>query len=158
MPGDLFDKMTPYLRGILSALKKICKEDMAFINMMGNKVGIKEAKSSEDILKILIKSGYLRIAPIDTIKGETFDNAYIIVDEAQDLTYKEAKALMTRIGENSKIIVIGDLDQISIPYTNFRNSGISIIANTFDNNDIASIVRMKSVQRGRVAEIAVQNM
>lgn len=103
---------------------------------MGNSVGIKEVKSAEDILKIFIKLGVMRIAPIDTIKGETFDDAFVIVDEAQDLTYKEAKALMTRIGERSKTVVIGDLNQISIPYTTIKNSGLSIIANAYDNNDI----------------------
>lgn len=158
LPGDLFDKMTPYLRGILSALKKIFKQDMEYINRLGSSVGIKEAKSPEDILKVFVKLGLIRIAPIDTIKGETFDDAFIIVDEAQDLTYTEAKALMTRIGERSKTVVIGDLNQISIPYTTWRNSGLSIIANAFDNKSISSMVRMKHVHRGEVAKIAVENM
>ena len=158
LPGDLFDKMTPYLRGILSALKKIFKHDMEYINRLGNSVGLKEAKSAEDILKVFVKLGLIRIAPIDTIKGETFDDAFIIVDEAQDLTYTEAKALMTRIGERSKTVVIGDLNQISIPYTTFKNSGLSIIANAYDNKNISAIVRMKTVHRSEVAKIAVENI
>lgn len=158
MPGDLFDKMVAYLRGVISALKYMYKNNKNAVLSYANKVGMQEIKTDEDLLKALIKNGIIRIAPIDTIKGETFHNAFIIVDEAQDLTYLEAKSLMTRIGDGTKIVVIGDTDQISAQYVNELNSGISIIANAYFGEDFASVIRMQKVERSRIAEIAVERI
>lgn len=97
LPGDLAEKLDPYLQPLYDALR-----DM-----------IPHYKLSE-----LMAEGIIQIAPLAFMRGRTLSNAYVILDEAQNATIKQFKMFLTRMGENSKFIVTGDITQIDLPRKN----------------------------------------
>ncbi len=90
LPGDLNEKLQPYLESSMDIVDKICGEQ--------NRVK-------------LMESGILAIEPLGFIRGKTIDNTVLIVEEAQNISPNQMKSLLTRIGENTKFIISGDLDQ-----------------------------------------------
>ncbi|HBF89285.1 MAG TPA: phosphate starvation-inducible protein PhoH [Bacteroidales bacterium] len=101
LPGDLKEKLDPYLQPIYDALN----------DMLPSKK-----------LADLIEDGVIQIAPLAFMRGRTLDNAFVILDEAQNATSNQMKMFLTRMGENAKFIVTGDLTQIDLP--NKQNSGL----------------------------------
>ena len=95
LPGDLAEKVDPYLRPIYDALQ----------DMMGG----------ESYLKA-IERGSIEIAPLAYMRGRTLSNSFIILDEAQNTTREQMKMFLTRMGEGSKIVVTGDITQIDLPH------------------------------------------
>lgn len=93
LPGDMGEKMDPYLRPFFDIL-----------NERMSKRGVEDA----------MKDGRIEIAPIGFQRGRTYDNSIILVDEAQNATYAQLKMLLTRVGEDSKVIVTGDHTQTDI--------------------------------------------
>ena len=94
LPGDLKEKIDPYLRPLYDAL-----EDM----IPGDK------------LKSMVESRTVEIAPLAFMRGRTLDNCYVILDEAQNSTELQLKMFLTRMGPNAKLIITGDLTQIDLP-------------------------------------------
>jgi len=94
LPGTLEDKVDPYMRPIYDALYDL--------------LGIELAKQK-------IERGYIEIAPIGFLRGRTFKDAFVIIDEAQNATYPQLKMVVTRIGENCKMVLTGDPSQSDLP-------------------------------------------
>jgi phosphate starvation-inducible protein PhoH and related proteins len=94
LPGDMRDKIDPYLRPLYDALNYM---------MPG------------DHVVRLMESGEIEVAPVAFMRGRTLTNAYIIVDEAQNTTTVQMKMLLTRLGEGSRMVINGDLSQIDLP-------------------------------------------
>ncbi|HEX3005975.1 MAG TPA: PhoH family protein, partial [Bacteroidales bacterium] len=124
LPGDMKEKLDPYLQPLYDAL-----HDM-----------IPPKK-----LESLIEDGTVQIAPLAFMRGRTLDNAFVILDEAQNATVNQLKMFLTRMGPNAKFIVTGDVTQIDLPARETSGlvyalkilnnvSGISMIY--FDNRDI----------------------
>lgn len=124
LPGDLKEKLDPYLRPLLDAL---------FVML------------SADKLKVMMEKNIIEIIPLAYMRGRTLSNSFIILDEAQNSTITQMKMFLTRLGENSKVIVTGDITQIDLP--NKKNSGLinarKVLRNIdgiefvyFDNNDV----------------------
>jgi phosphate starvation-inducible PhoH-like protein len=97
LPGDLKEKIDPYLRPLYDAL-----DDMI----------------PADKLKSYIETRVIEIAPMAFMRGRTLDNAYVILDEAQNATDLQLKMFLTRMGPNAKFIITGDLTQIDLPRKN----------------------------------------
>ena len=94
LPGDLKEKIDPYLRPLYDALN----------DLMPKK-----------ILEKNIESGIIEIAPLAFMRGRTLENAFIILDEAQNTTNMQMKMFVTRLGRNSKMVILGDVTQIDLP-------------------------------------------
>ena len=118
LPGDLQSKIDPYLRPLYDALGE----------MLGN----------ESFQKHLEK-GTIEIAPLAYMRGRTLDDAFIILDEAQNSTPEQMKMFLTRLGNNSKAIVTGDVTQIDLPY--IKKSGLIEAIEILDDIDGISIFR-----------------
>ena len=118
LPGDLQEKVDPYLRPLYDALYEI----------MG----------AESFQKNFEK-GLIEVAPLAYMRGRTLENAYIILDEAQNTTPEQMKMFLTRFGQGSKMIVTGDATQIDLPYG--KKSGLA------EARRILKGVRHKLVQR-----------
>ncbi len=101
LPGDLKDKIDPYLRPIYDAL-----EDMV----------------APEKLKLYLESRTIEIAPLAYMRGRTLNNAFILLDEAQNTTPMQMKMFLTRMGPSSKAIITGDITQIDLPRN--QNSGL----------------------------------
>lgn len=114
LPGDLKEKVDPYLRPLYDALY-----DM---------LGLEQVNS-------LIEKQVIEIAPLAYMRGRTLENAFIILDEAQNATIDQLKMFLTRLGFNSKMIVTGDISQVDLP--NSKKSGLKVSANLL--KDLAEV-------------------
>ncbi|MCH5157077.1 MAG: PhoH family protein [Clostridiales bacterium] len=94
LPGDLQEKVNPYLRPLYDAL-----QEMLGLETYGK----------------LMERGTIEIAPLAYMRGRTLSNAYVILDEAQNTTREQIKMFLTRLGENSKMVITGDLTQVDLP-------------------------------------------
>ena len=108
LPGDADEKMMPWMAPAMDNLRNHFKD-----------------RSTFDMMRV---NGLIEIAPMSYIRGRTFTNSFIILDEAQNATIHELKTVITRVGEGSKIILMGDTDQIDTPYINKNTNGLSIVA------------------------------
>jgi phosphate starvation-inducible PhoH-like protein len=118
LPGDLQNKVDPYLRPLYDAL----------FEMMG----------VEGFHKYLERA-VIEIAPLAYMRGRTLDDSYIILDEAQNTTPEQMKMFLTRMGQNSRMIITGDVTQIDLPEP--RKSGLIEAAKVLKNIDDIAIVR-----------------
>jgi phosphate starvation-inducible PhoH-like protein len=119
LPGDLKEKIDPYLRPLYDAL-----EDMI----------------PADKLKSMIESRTVEIAPLAFMRGRTLDNCYVILDEAQNSTDLQLKMFLTRMGPNAKLIITGDLTQVDLPKK--QMSGLFRALKILRNIDGISIVEL----------------
>ncbi len=118
LPGDLQTKVDPYLRPLYDALREM--------------FGI-------DNYTRLIERGIIEIAPLAYMRGRTLSSSFIILDEAQNTTSEQMKMFLTRLGENSKMVITGDDTQIDLPYG--KSSGLVEAAKILDKIDEIEICR-----------------
>lgn len=121
LPGDLQSKVDPYLRPLYDALYEIL--------------------GAESFLKNMEK-GLIEVAPLAYMRGRTLDNAYIVLDEAQNTTPAQMKMFLTRIGFGSKAIITGDLSQKDLPKD--AQSGLEVAVKVLNKIDDISIVNFTS--------------
>ena len=117
LPGDLQEKVNPYLRPLYDALQEMLGME-SFSKMM--------------------ERGTIEIAPLAYMRGRTLSNSYVILDEAQNTTKEQIKMFLTRLGENSKMVITGDLTQVDLPkgQTSGLKHAVKILK---DINDIGII-------------------
>ena len=136
LPGDIDEKMAPWLAPIMDNFKAMMGDhDLTYFEMMMGK-------------------GEIEVAPLSYIRGRTFNDAYVIVDEAQNATVHELKTIITRVGKNSKIVLLGDTDQIDTPYIDRLSNGLSIVVHKFKDRKEAAHVELAKGQRSNIASIA----
>ncbi|MDR1582597.1 MAG: PhoH family protein [Prevotellaceae bacterium] len=142
LPGDMKEKLDPYLQPLYDALN-----DMIPIRK----------------LQTYMEDGTVQIAPLAYMRGRTLDNAFVILDEAQNTTLNQIKMFLTRMGNNAKFIVTGDTTQIDLPHKS--DSGlpkvISILKDikdiAFVEFDVADIVRHRLVKQIVEALLRIEN-
>jgi len=134
LPGDIKEKMTPWLAPIVDNFRHVFK-DITYFDMM-------------------LERGEIEIAPLSYIRGRTFNDSFVIVDEAQNATIHELKTIITRIGTNSKVVLLGDTDQIDTPYIGKNSNGLSIVINKFKNSSLHAHVHLARGQRSELASAA----
>ena len=115
---------------------------------------VRHAFKDLSYFKMMMEAGEIEVAPIPYIRGRTFNNSFVIVDEAQNATIHELKTIITRIGTGSKIILLGDIDQIDTPYIDRQSSGLSIVIDKFRNSELAAHINLSKGQRSSLASAA----
>ncbi len=138
LPGDPKDKISPYMKGMEDNLSVISSI------VSGNKAKIDSFKKAEKIF----------LEPLSYLRGRSLGAKFFIIDEAQNLTQKEVKAIITRAGEFTKIILIGDISQIDSPYLDERSNGLSYVISKMRGVDIYAHVTLVRGERSELAEIA----
>jgi len=136
LPGSMEEKMAPWLAPIMDNLR----------------VGLKDNNLS--LFNTLRSQGVIEIAPLSFIRGRTFNDTILIMDEAQNATIHELKTVITRMGENSKIILLGDVDQIDTPYIDALSNGLTIVSEKFKNQSCASHIALKRGERSHLSAVA----
>jgi PhoH-like ATPase len=92
--------------------------------------------------------------PLAYIRGRSLNNVIFIIDEAQNLTPHEIKTIITRAGENTKIIFTGDIFQIDTPYLDAQSNGLSYLVDRMNNNDVYAHINLEKGERSELANLA----
>lgn len=100
------------------------------------------------------EDGLIEIEAITYLRGRSISDAYIIIDEAQNLTAHELKTIITRVGENTKIVLTGDIDQIDNMYIDAKSNGLTIAIEKFKKYRIAGHMRLMKGERSELATLA----
>ena len=135
LPGTMEEKMLPWLMPL--------QDNLQFI--LGN---------DKQILLDFIEKGKIEIEALTYIRGRSIANAFIIIDEAQNLTAHEVKTILTRVGENTKIVLTGDIEQIDNIYTNETSNGLTNAVEKFKNSELAGHVTFTKGERSKIATLA----
>ena len=113
-------------------------------------------KNSHAYLEGWLKDGTIEVEALSFIRGRTLPNTIFILDEAQNINYHEAKAVLTRMGDNSKIILLGDLEQIDAPHLDESTSGLSSIVELFKDFNLAGHITLLKGERSPLASHAAK--
>jgi len=141
LPGDANEKISPYMEPLFDNLK--------FIKMQ-----FKENERKHKAILEMQESGKILITPLAFIRGRTFSNTLFIVDESQNLTPHEVKTIITRAGENTKMVFTGDVHQIDSPYLDDRSNGLSYLIDRLKGNKLFSHVKLEKGERSELANLA----
>jgi PhoH-like ATPase len=141
LPGDIKSKLNPYMEPLFDNLK--------FIKNQFNE-NDREYKNFD----LMLEKEKLLISPLAYIRGRSLSNIIFIIDEAQNLTPHEIKTIITRAGENTKIIFTGDVYQIDTPYLDSQSNGLSYLIDKVKNNDIYAHIKLEKGERSELANLA----
>jgi PhoH-like ATPase len=139
LPGSLDEKLAPWMQPIHDAL-----EMLSDLNM-----GHDHRRSTD-----LLRSGNIVVEALSYIRGRSIANQFMIIDEAQNLTPLEAKTIITRVGNGTKIIFTGDPYQIDNPYVDSSSNGFNYIVSRFRDQAIAAHIELQKGERSELAELA----
>lgn len=144
LPGTEEEKMTPWMGALMDNL------EVLHGTQAGGHFG---RAATADLLQNKIK-----IRSMNFMRGRTFLNRYIIIDEAQNLTSKQIKTLVTRAGPGSKIICLGDIKQIDTPYLSETTSGLTFAVDRFKHWEYSAHMTLTRGERSRLALFAAENL
>ena len=144
LPGLMADKMRPYFQSYLDNLEVI-------FNIR------KESRNIEDIVESLVLMGRFELVPPTYMRGRSIANSIVILDEAQNISQHEMKTIATRLGENSKLIVMGDVMQIDSKLDAVDN-GLTRIVEAFKDEACAAHVTLKKTERSTFADLASRKL
>ena len=141
LPGTVEEKLAPWMQPIFDNVEYL----------MGLTHADKRAGRGADELKDM---GIIEVEPLTYIRGRSLPNQFMIVDEAQNLTPHEVKTIMTRVGENTKIVLTGDPYQIDNPYVDSESNGLTYVVTRFQEEAIAATISLYKGERSELAELA----
>jgi len=139
LPGTVDEKMLPWLGPIQDNLQYLLANDKAMLEMY-------------------MQKGVIEVEALTYIRGRSISNAYIIIDEAQNLSVHEIKTIITRVGEGSKIVLTGDIHQIDNVYVDETTNGLTYAAEKFKTHDLAGHVTLTQGERSALATLASKIM
>lgn len=134
LPGDINEKMAPWLSPIVDNFRNKFGSLSYFENLMDN--------------------GVIDVAPLSYIRGRSFNDAIIIVDESQNATIHELKTVITRTGQNSKIVLLGDTDQVDLPYVDKFSNGLTIVIEKMKETSLHGHIHLDRGYRSDLASLA----
>lgn len=141
LPGDAEEKVNPYMQPLW--------DNLSFIK---NQFSDNEKKRK--IIEELQAQGKITICPLAFIRGRSLSNCVFIIDEAQNLTPHEVKTIITRAGENTKVILTGDVRQIDTPYLDEQSNGMSYVIERLKGQDLYCHVTLERGERSELANLA----
>jgi len=138
VPGTIEEKYDPYLASYKIVLDKVFGTDKSYIDRM-------------------VSKGDIEFQPVELARGCTFENATFILDEAQNMTWHELNTIISRMGENTKMIILGDLKQIDIPLSAEETGLYKLVYSIpFQESDIASAVQLKNQYRSPITALVAE--
>lgn len=142
LPGTEMEKVIPFCGAAIDALEYLHKDDA---NPQGS-------------IEEIIKRNQIQFKALNFIRGRSFINTILIVDEFQNITPAQAKTILTRAGENCKVIIMGNLSQIDSKFISATNSGLTYVTEKFKDWPGCRIIELEGVVRSPLAEFAEQNL
>ena len=144
LPGSLEEKMEPWIAPI--------RDNLNFL--MGQKPKRKKTTGDEPYLSLLQQRGLIEIEAITFIRGRSIPNAFIVIDECQNLSMHELKTIITRVGDGTKIVLTGDIEQIDNVHVDIFTNGLTYAIERFKEHDIAAHVSLLKGERSLLATLA----
>jgi len=141
LPGEKDEKLRPWMQPIYDNLEFLF-----------------DAKKSGDLDRILMGLGSIQVEALTYIRGRSIPGQFIIIDEAQNLSRHEVKTIVTRVGEGSKIVLIGDPEQIDHPYLDSVSNGLTNIVERFKSESISGHVTLEKGERSKLAQLAAEKL
>ena len=135
LPGTMEEKMRPWLMPIQDNIDHLLN-------------------GKKDNMGIFFDNGTIQIEALTYIRGRSISNAFIVIDEAQNLTIHELKTIITRVGENTKIILTGDIEQIDSVYLDSTSNGLSYAVEKFKDHELSGHMTLIKGERSKVATLA----
>lgn len=137
LPGEKEEKLRPWMQPIYDNLEFLF-----------------DTKKSGDIEKILMGLGSIQVEALTYIRGRSIPGQFIIIDEAQNLSRHEVKTIVSRVGEGSKIILVGDPEQIDHPYLDSSSNGLTYLVERFKDQSISGHITLEKGERSKLAQLA----
>ncbi|MDQ0206486.1 PhoH-like ATPase [Alkalicoccobacillus murimartini] len=137
LPGEKDEKLRPWMQPIYDNLEFLFN-----------------TKKPGEIDQILAGMGSIQVEALTYIRGRSIPEQYIIIDEAQNLTKHEVKTILTRVGEKSKIVLMGDPQQIDHPYLDEYTNGLTYVVEKFKNQSVHGHVKLVKGERSGLAQLA----
>ena len=144
LPGTEEEKMTPWMGALMDNLEVLTSTEGG---------GDWGRQATHDLIRSRIK-----IRSLNFMRGRTFVNKFIIIDEAQNLTPKQMKTLITRAGPGTKMVCLGNLAQIDTPYLTETTSGLTYVVDRSKRWDHSAHVTLQKGERSRLAEWAAETL
>lgn len=141
LPGDVNSKLNPYMEPLWDNLKYIRSQ-----------FGEKDKEHKQ--LNEMVEAQKLVVCPLAYIRGRSLSNVFFIVDEAQNLTPHEVKTIITRAGENTKIVFTGDIHQIDTPYLDAQSNGLSYLIEKLKGQELYAHITLEKGERSALANLA----
>lgn len=141
LPGDIKSKLNPYMEPLWDNLKFIQNQ-------------FKESDKEYQKITELVNQEKLVIQPLAYIRGRSLSNIFFIIDEAQNLTPHEIKTIISRAGENTKIIFTGDIFQIDTPYLDSQSNGLSYLIDRVKDHPLYAHIKLEKGERSELANLA----
>jgi PhoH-like ATPase len=144
------EKMAPWIAPI--------RDNLDFLFGVAKKGKQSRERSSDGkrdpYVDLLFEEGKIEIEAVTYIRGRSISNAYILIDEAQNLTVHQLKTIITRSGENSKIILAGDIHQVDVNHMDAVSNGLSYVVEAFKKTEMAGHVSLLKGERSPLATLA----
>lgn len=137
LPGEKEEKLRPWMQPIYDNLEYLF-----------------DTKKAGDIDKILMGLGSIQVEALTYIRGRSIPGQFIIIDEAQNLTRHEVKTIVSRVGEGSKIVLVGDPEQIDHPYLDSSSNGLTYLVERFQREGISGHITLEKGERSKLAQVA----
>jgi len=157
LPGDLDEKMRPWLQPIYDALELLMEPP---VNQGPRRKQNKKENEQPQTkaYETLVEQGVIEIEALCYIRGRSIPNRFFILDEAQQLTPQEAKTIVTRMSRGSKLVLVGDPAQIDNPYVDSRSNGLVYTRNRLKGQPFTAHVSLSKGERSPLAEAGAQLM
>ncbi|WP_059104988.1 PhoH family protein [Shouchella shacheensis] len=137
LPGEKNEKLKPWMQPIFDNLEFLF-----------------DTKKSGELDRILAGMGSIQVEALTYIRGRSIPDQYIIIDEAQNLTKHEVKTILTRVGERSKVVLMGDPEQIDHPYLDEYTNGLTYAVETFKKEALSGHIKLVKGERSALAQLA----
>ncbi len=137
LPGEKEEKLRPWMQPIYDNLEFLFN-----------------TKKPGELDQILAGMGSIQVEALTYIRGRSIPDQFIIIDEAQNLTKHEVKTILTRVGERSKLVLMGDPQQIDHPYLDEYNNGLTYVVEQFKDQTVSGHIKLVKGERSGLAQIA----
>lgn len=136
LPGDIKEKMAPWMNPFIDNFRQLLRDTTMF--------------------DMMLQKGQIEISPVTFIRGRSISDSFLIVDEAQNLTVHELKTIITRVGKGSKVVLMGDVDQIDTPYIDSLSNGLTVTVERFKGHPMFGHVTLRTGERSDLATLAAR--
>lgn len=141
LPGEKEEKLRPWMQPIYDNLEYLF-----------------QSKRPGDLENVLAGLGSIQVEALTYIRGRSIANQFILIDEAQNLTKHEVKTILSRVGEGSKIVLMGDPDQIDNPYLDATNNGLTYVVERLKAERLSGHIRLVKGERSALAQLVADQL